>query len=205
MNALGWFAILTILTTTLASAVGCRAQPGGRAGRASADAPPEVPPAPADTSWERDPGHLLAVGEAAPAFEGTAHTGMRVRLSSFLTRPVVVYFYAGDKSPDAVTEARAFRDAWLRLLPVSGMVLGVSTDDRVEHRDFATAEELPFLLVADESQKIARAFGVPSEGGRSKRVTFVVGKDGKVARVFPEVNPNGHAAEVLAFLESLHQ
>jgi peroxiredoxin Q/BCP len=140
----------------------------------------------------------------APDFEGIAHTGMRVRLSAFLSRPAVVYFYPDDRTPDAVAEARGFRDVWLRLLPVSGMVLGVSADDRVRHRDFATAEELPFLLVADESQKIARAFGVPSDGGRSKRTTFVVGKDGKILRVFPEGgSPEGEAALVLAFLESL--
>jgi peroxiredoxin Q/BCP len=136
-------------------------------------------------------------------FEGIAQTGMRVRLSSFLDKPVVVYFYSADTSPEAASEARGFRDAWLRIAPVSGMVLGVSTDDRVRHRDFATAEELPYLIVADESQKIARAFGVPIEGGREKCVTFVVGKDGRIARVFPEVRPDGHAAEVLAVLESL--
>lgn len=136
-------------------------------------------------------------------FEGIAQTGMRVRLTSFLDKPVVVYFYPSDTSPDATSEARGFRDAWLRIIPVSGMVLGVSPDDRVRHRDFATAEELPYLLVADESHKIARAFGVPTEGGREKTVTFVVGKDGRIVRAFPEVRPAGHAAEVLAVLESL--
>jgi peroxiredoxin Q/BCP len=189
----------------LVSFVGCRAKSGEAVGTPSSAGAPvtEAPPAPLDTSWERDPGHQLQAGEAAPDFEGIAHTGMRVRLSAFLARPVVVYFYKGDKTAEGTAEARGFRDAWLRILPVAGMVLGVSADDRVQHRDFATAEELPFLLVADESQKIARAFGVPSEGGRSHPVTFVVGKDGKIAHVFAEPTVDGHAAEVLTFLQSL--
>jgi peroxiredoxin Q/BCP len=156
---------------------------------------------PLDTSWERDPGRLLAVGETAPNFEGIAHTGMRVRLSSFLGKPVVVYFYAEDKSPADTTLARGFRDEWLKFNEKVGMVLGVSANDRISHKDFATEEELPFLLIADESHAIAKAFGVPSENGAEKRTTFIIGKDGKISKVFPEVSPDGHVAEVLATLD----
>jgi peroxiredoxin Q/BCP len=188
----------------LAVVAGCHGKSGnGPEGPQSASAPLEAPPPPLDTSWERDPGRLAAVGDPAPDFEGIAHTGMRVHLSSFLEKPAVVFFYGTDRSAEAASEVRGFRDAWLRILPVSGMVLGVSTDDRILHRDFATAEELPFLLVADVDRKIARAFGVPSDADHDKRVTFIVGKDGKVVHVFPEVSPDGHAAEVLAVLESL--
>jgi thioredoxin-dependent peroxiredoxin len=191
-------------------ASGCKSPSGGAEAAASASAASPVspavqvaPPPPLDTSWQRDPGHVLAAGEAAPDFEGIAHTGMRVRLSAFLEKPVVVYFYGEDKSPDATTEARAFRDAWLRLSDKVGMVLGVSAGDRILHRDFATEQELPFLLVADEKHEIARAFGVPLENGREKRVTFIVGKDRKIARVFPEVVAEGHANEVVQALEAL--
>ena len=188
----------------IACAVGChRGAASNASGAPSASAASLAPPAPLDTSWEHDPGRLLAVSETAPDFEGIAHTGMRVRLSSFLQKPVVVYFYGSDRSPDAATEARGFRDAWLRFSQVVGMIVGVSTDDRIRHRDFATAEELPFLLVADENRKIARAFGVPAEGDHDKPVTFVVGTDGKVVRVFSDVAAEGHAAQVLAALEAL--
>lgn len=190
----------------LLSVSGCKAPSGGPEASPSATAAtvgPVAPPPPLDMSWQRDPGHVLAVGEPAPDFEGIAHTGMRVRLSLFLDKPVVVYFYAEDKSPDATTEARSFRDAWLRLSDKVGMVLGVSGADRILHQDFATEQELPFLLVADEKHEIARAFGVPVENGREKRVTFIVGKDRKIARVFPEVAPEGHASEVVQALEAL--
>jgi peroxiredoxin Q/BCP len=146
---------------------------------------------------------LLTSGEAAPNFEGVAHTGMRVRLSAFLEKPVVVYFYGADRSSEATTTARAFRDDWMRLMETASMVIGVSADDRVTHRDFATGEKLPFLLVADEKNAIAKAFGVPVDNGRCRAVTFVVGKDGKIARVLDATPPEGQSAAVLKALEVL--
>jgi peroxiredoxin Q/BCP len=178
--------------------VGCRQKDGEKSAAASAAAASEPPPL--DTSWQRDPGRLLAVGEAAPNFDGIGHTGMRIRLGAFLDKPVVVYFYADDRSPEGAAEARGFRDAWLRLTGRTSMVFGISPADRILHRDFATAEELPFLLVSDEKREIAKAFGVPLENGRTKAACFVVGKDGKVLNVITDVAPEAVAAEALRVL-----
>jgi peroxiredoxin Q/BCP len=188
----------SVVGVALAAATlfGCRASHDGAATGASATSAPRA--APLDTAWQRSPGRLLAAGEAAPDFEGIAHTGMRVRLSAFTAAPVVVLFYPGDRDPGSVAEAREFRDAWLRFGDKVGMVFGVSPDDRTLHKDFATAEGLPFLLVSDQNGAIARAYGVPVENGTLKRTTFIVGKDVKVARVFPDVVAQGHAADVLA-------
>lgn len=153
-----------------------------------------------DTSWQRTASRLLAKGERAPDFEGIAHTGMRVRLSSFLDAPVVVYFFPVG-SPEGESLSRSFRDQWLRLHDRASMVIGVSQGDRILLRDFATAERLPFLLVADEDLAIARAFGVPVTEGSLRRVTFIVGKDGTVTQVFPDMSPEGHGVEVGAALE----
>jgi peroxiredoxin Q/BCP len=174
---------------------GCRPSPEG-AGPAGVGGGTSFKAAPLDTSWQRSPGRLLAAGDVAPDFEGIAHTGMRVRLSAITDKPVVVYFYPGDRDPASITEARDFRDAWLRFEGRICMVIGVSPDDRVLHKDFATGEQLPFLLVSDANGAIARAFGVPSENGVPKRVTFVVGKDLKVMKTFADVVPEGHAAQV---------
>lgn len=180
---------------------GCRASPSGT-GSSAAGSGTAFAAAPLDTSWQRSPGRLLAAGDAAPDFEGIAHTGMRVRLSAFIEKPVVVFFYPGDRDPGSVTEAREFRDAWLRFEGRIGMIIGVSPDDRVLHKDFATGEQLPFLLVSDTSGAIARAFGVPNMNGAPKRVTFVVGKDLHVTKVFVDVVPEGHAAQVREALQS---
>jgi len=185
---------------------GCRAPAGapgasnGPPGAGSAAAP--IAAEPLDRTWERDPGKVLSPGEPAPNFEGIAHTGMRVRLSSFQPARVVVYFYDADRAPGATSEARGFRDAWLRFSGKLGMVLGISSDDRISHRDFATEERLPFLLVADEGHAIARAFGVPIQGGREKPVTFIVGPDGKIERVYTEVDPDKQADQVVEALSS---
>ena len=177
------------------AALGCRGSPSGTAPGGPGSATSFVA-APLDTSWQGNPGRLLAQGDAAPDFEGIAHTGMRVRLSAFTEKPVVVLFYPGDRDPASVTEAREFRDAWLRFGESIGMIIGVSPDDRILHKDFATGEQLPFLLVSDTNGAIARAFGVPVENGATKRVTFIVGKGLKVLKVFPDVVAEGHAAQV---------
>ncbi|HEX3598261.1 MAG TPA: redoxin domain-containing protein [Polyangiaceae bacterium] len=170
---------------------------GTTGGAPSGEAPTA---APLDTSWQRNSARLLAAGDTAPDFEGIAHTGMRVRLSAFAERPVIVLFYPGDRDPASVTELREFREAWLRFGDEIGMVIGVSPDDRILHKDFATGEQLPFLLVSDTSGAIARAFGVPVENNALKRTTFVVGKGLKVQQVFADVAAEGHAAQLLAAL-----
>jgi peroxiredoxin Q/BCP len=186
---------------TAAALIGCRPSHENPEAHGAASAAPR-PAAPLDTSWQQSPGRSLAVGDAAPDFEGIAHTGMRVRLSAFGDAPVVVFFYPDDRDQASITEAREFRDAWLRFGEKIGMVIGISPDDRTTHKDLATAEHLPFLLVSDQTLAIARAFGVPVDNGRPKRTTFIVGKGLKVARVFPDVVATGHAADVLKAVES---
>jgi peroxiredoxin Q/BCP len=189
-----------VAVTVLLSA--CRGGAGGGSPSGSASGVVATPP-PIDTSWERVEPHMLAAPARAPDFEGVAHTGMRVRLSAFRDKPAVVYFYSDDRSSEAASAARSFRDQWLRLLDVASMVLGVSGDDRVTHKELATAEKLPFLLVADEKNAIAKAFGVPVDNGRPRPVTFIVGKDGNIARVLDAVSPEGQADAVLRALEAL--
>ena len=132
-----------------------------------------------------------------------AHTGHQVRLSQFLNRPSVVYFYPADKTPGCTVEAQSIRDAWLRMRDQVGMVFGVSTDDDVSHRDFATEHDLPFLLLADTDHAIARSFGVPIENGRAKRVTFVIDRNRKITRVFDAVKAEGHAEEILTAVREI--
>jgi peroxiredoxin Q/BCP len=171
---------------------------GGTSAAPSASAVQELP-----TDWQKPRDTPLGVGELAPDFVALAHTGHRVRLSQFLERPSVVYFYPADKTPGCTTEAQSIRDAWLKLRDRVGMVFGVSTDDDVSHRDFATEQDLPFLLLADTDQAIARSFGVPIENGRAKRVTFVIDTHRKVTRVFDAVQPEGHAEEILTALAEI--
>jgi len=182
-------------------AASCRTRPEGASVAASASARAPVPPL--DKSWQQDPSHPLAAGDKAPDFEGIAHTGMRVQLSSLLTDPVVLYFCDRDVAPECTAEARNFRDQWLGYHDKVAMVLGVTADDRIAHRDFATEERLPFLLVADTDGAIARAFGVAGAKGTGRRqVAFLIGKDLAISHVFAEGGAAaGRAKEVIATVQ----
>jgi peroxiredoxin Q/BCP len=147
---------------------------------------------------------LAAEGSAAPAIDATAHTGEHVTLAAFKGKPVVLYFYPKDDTPGCTKEASEIRDAWDKLKQTDAIVLGVSTDGNDSHVAFANKYQLPFLLLPDNDGVIARAYGVPLTFGKAKRVTFVIDRQGKIAKVFPEVNPAGHAAEILNTLSSLH-
>ncbi|RYE87040.1 MAG: peroxiredoxin, partial [Myxococcales bacterium] len=108
----------------------------------------------------------------------------------------VVYFYPKDGTPGCTKEACAFRDVWGKYQAAGVRVLGVSEDDQASHKKFADEHRLPFSLVADDGSW-ARAFGVSTTLGMPSRVTFLIDAGGKVARVYPDVDPGVHAERVL--------
>jgi thioredoxin-dependent peroxiredoxin len=170
----------------------------------------EAPPAPAATvaapapaPLSADAPNLLTVGAPAPTIETQAHNGQKVSLAELKGRPVIVYFYPKDDTPGCTVEAQEIRDSFADLGKANAVVLGVSTQDNTSHRAFASKYGLPFMLLPDEDHAIAKAFGVPVKNGYAKRVTFVIDKQGKIAKVFPEVNPKGHSEEILDALRSL--
>jgi thioredoxin-dependent peroxiredoxin len=146
---------------------------------------------------------LVAEGAKAPLFDAVAHNGQRVSLQELRGRPVVLYFYPKDDTPGCTREACELRDAYEPISRLGAVIVGVSTQDNVSHQAFAVKHKLPFLLVPDHEGTIAAAYGVPLRLGLAKRVTFIIGRDGVVARVFPDVTPSGHAAEVLEILRTL--
>lgn len=146
---------------------------------------------------------LLAPGAVAPDVVGEAASGDAVHLSAQRGHPAVVYFYPKDETPGCTKEACAFRDAFDRYAKAGVTIFGVSGDDATSHREFRQKHALPFPLVADVDGAVQRAYGVPSRLGMAARVTFLVGPDGKIARVFPDVDPGVHAEEVLAAIAAL--
>jgi peroxiredoxin Q/BCP len=140
---------------------------------------------------------LLPVGALAPDFQATTKAGDAVKLSALEASPVIVYFYPKDETPGCTKEACAFRDAWTKFTDKHVALVGVSRDTEQSHREFVKSHNLPFPLAADEDGKIAQSYGVKSTLGMSERVSFLV-KDGKVAKVWPKVDPAIHADEVLA-------
>lgn len=144
---------------------------------------------------------LLAVGAPAPDFAVKAHTGEDVALAKLRGKFVVLYFYPKDDTPGCTKQACELRDAWDKLQKAGVRVFGVSTDGNDSHKAFAEKYKLPFPLLADEQGELAKKYAVPVSGGRARRITYLIGKDGKVKQVWPKVTPAGHAAEILAAVE----
>ncbi len=145
---------------------------------------------------------LLAVGLAAPDVVGKDDKGATQRLSDQKGRYAIVYFYPKDDTPGCTREACAFRDAFQRFVEAGVPIYGVSRDSEASHRAFQDKYKLPFALVADPSGEVQRAYHVPGTNV-AKRVSFLVGPDGKIARVWPDVDPGVHATDVLDAIAAL--
>lgn len=142
---------------------------------------------------------LLPVGSAAPEVVGEDAAGNPVKLSEQRGKMAVVYFYPKDGTPGCTKQACAFRDTFNKLQSAGVTVFGVSRDSAASHREFRKEHSLPFAMVADESGEVMSAYGVPSKFLiMSDRVTFLIDDQGKVAQVWPEVDPAVDAERVLA-------
>ena len=147
----------------------------------------------------------LKEGDIAPAFEVQTNGGGKVSLEEFKGKNVILYFYPKDDTPGCTKEACAFRDFFAEFKQRGAVVLGVSTDSAKSHDKFVEKFKLPFTLLADEDKKVVQAYGVWGEKsfmGRkylgTHRVTFLIGPDGKIKKIWPQVKPDEHAKEVLA-------
>lgn len=140
---------------------------------------------------------LLPAGHQAPEFEALDQAGRTVRLGDARGRTLALFFYPENDTPGCVAEACAFRDLSTEFEREGVVVWGVSVADVDSHARFAKAHGLPFRLIADADGHIAGAFGALGDGGYARRVTFLVGPDGRIDRVFAKVAPATHATEVL--------
>jgi len=146
---------------------------------------------------------LLPAGSAAPDVRGTDQDGKTHSLAETRGAITVVYFYPKDETPGCTREACAFRDVWDKYEAAGIALFGVSADDAGSHEEFAKKHRLKFPLIADTKGEWAGAFGVSSTLGMYQRVSFLIGADGEIAKVYPDVDPGVHAAEVLADAKAL--
>jgi len=149
----------------------------------------------------------LKAGDLAPAFSAETSGGGKISLAELQGKNVILYFYPKDDTPGCTKEACAFRDHFVAFRQKGAVVLGVSPDAVKAHDKFVAKFKLPFTLLADVDKKIVTAYGVWGEKvfmGRKYlgvfRVTFLIGPDGRIKKIWPAVKPEAHAAEVLAEL-----
>lgn len=146
------------------------------------------------------------VGTAAPAFRLQDQNGKWVSLEDHRGKWVVLYFYPKDNTPGCTTEACEFRDNIFAFRDAGAVILGISVDDVASHRQFAEEHGLPFPLLADTAKDAAKKYGVLRSLGVmqvARRETFIIDPNGRVAKHYRSVNPEGHSQAVLADLKSL--
>lgn len=144
---------------------------------------------------------MLKVGETVPEFTLQTDAGERVSLASLTDKPVVLFFYPKDDTPGCTMECKEFRDAYESFVK-KAHVFGISPDDAASHQAFRQKFGLNFPLLSDPGHRVADRFGVWGQtrwGEGIRRTTFLL-RGGQIDRVFENVKPEGHAAEVLAAL-----
>ncbi len=153
---------------------------------------------------------LPVVGNKAPDFTMSDQEGETHSLTEAKGKWVLLYFYPKDDTPGCTTEACTIRDSWSAFKKTGTIVWGVSTDSTKSHAKFATKYKLPFTLLADPDKEVVGRYGVWGEKkfmGRTyqgtRRTSFLIDPDGRIAKIYENVKPAEHAAEVLSDLKAL--
>lgn len=147
------------------------------------------------------------LGQKAPAFSLPSTSGTTVALRDYAGKQIVLYFYPRDNTPGCTIEACDFRDRDAKLRKAGAVVLGVSSDSLKSHDGFRAKHKLPFDLLVDADNAVAKAYGAYGEklmyGKKvmgTVRSTFLIDAAGKLAAIWSPVKVAGHAEEVLAAL-----
>src|SRR5579872_7501212 len=147
---------------------------------------------------------VLKEGDVAPPITTQMITGDQISnfsLSDYRGKRVILYFYPKDDTPGCTKEACSFRDGFAKFQSAGLTVLGCSIDSQDAHRKFIKKYNLPFPLLLDPDKKIATEYGVANGIpilGLDKRVTYVIDEDGRIFKVYPNVDPSIHANQILA-------
>lgn len=146
----------------------------------------------------------LKVGDIVPYFELNDQKGELFKSDTVIgQKPAVVYFYPKDETPGCTAEACFFRDSYEDFKDLGAEVIGISSDSIGSHKRFAQRHRLPFVLLADTKKKVQRLFKLPKLlfGLYTKRITFVIDKEGKVVYVHDSLLATSHIKKALKALK----
>jgi peroxiredoxin Q/BCP len=144
-------------------------------------------------------------GTDAPSFNLQDQNGKWHDLKDYQGQWLAVYFYPRDDTPGCTTEACNFRDNIYAFKAIGASVVGISVDDVESHKEFSDKYKLPFTILADEDSSIAKDYGVLRDYKLIKlasRQSFLIDPDGKIAKHYPDVDPDTHTDEVLADIKA---
>jgi peroxiredoxin Q/BCP len=148
-----------------------------------------------------------AVGQPAPGFKLQDQDGKWHSLSDYKGKWVAIYFYPKDDTPGCTTQACSFRDNIFAYNKEGAVILGVSVDDVASHKKFAEKHGLPFALLADADKSVAKSYGVLKTYmgvmEMARRDTFLIDPQGRIAKHYESVDPEGHSKVVLEDIKAL--
>ena len=147
---------------------------------------------------------MLKIGDMAPDFALPDSEGREHKLSDYLGRKIVLYFYPKDNTPGCTRQACAFASAYDEFRRRDIVVIGISRDSVASHKKFAEKYNLPFILLSDPDLVAIQSYGVWQEKklyGKTSfgvvRTTFIIDEEGKISAVMPKVKPDTNAEEIL--------
>lgn len=150
---------------------------------------------------------MLAIGEKAPEFSLLNQEGAEIRLSDFLGKKVILYFYPKDNTPGCTQQACAFAQSYEQFKTLDAVVIGISKDSVASHQKFAVKNGLPFILLSDPDRLAIEAYDVWKEKKQYGKIsmgvvrtTYVIDEAGFVEKVMPKVKPDTNALEILNYL-----
>jgi peroxiredoxin Q/BCP len=146
----------------------------------------------------------LKPGDKAPDFKAESTDGSFIALHHYAGKSnVVLYFYPEDMTSGCTIEACNFRDDNAAFKSANTVILGVSLDSREKHQQFTEKDRLNFPLLVDTSREICTAYGVPVDGHQPHRWTFLIDKNGTIAKIYDKVNVREHSKQLLADIANL--
>jgi len=150
-------------------------------------------------------GGFLKPGDVFPAWSLTDHTGQQVASSELAGKTYLLWYYPKALTPGCTAEGCALRDSYGEFEKLGVVVVGVSFDEPKDNAEFVAKHRFPFRLLSDSKKELAVAVGAADSPGRlwARRISYLVGPDGKVLKAYQNVFPSTHAAEVLADLKAL--
>ncbi|MFA6410687.1 MAG: peroxiredoxin [Candidatus Buchananbacteria bacterium] len=144
---------------------------------------------------------MLTEKTKAPDFELLDQDGQAHRLSDFIGKWVLLYFYPKDDTPGCTKEACAFRDNIPDFSLLGIQVIGISADTVESHKSFQEKHGLNFMLLADPEKKVISLYEAKGLVG-AKRVSYLINHSGLIEKVYPKVDTQMHAKEVLAYIQN---
>jgi len=153
---------------------------------------------------------MLKIGNKAKDFKLPDQDEKTHKLSDYLGNFVLIYFYPKDDTPGCTKEACMLRDDFPNFKKIKAKILGISADSVKSHKKFAEKYNLPFTLLSDEKREVLEKYGAIKEKsmfGKTflgiSRISYLIDKEGKVAKIYLNVKPETHAKEVMEDLKNL--